>query len=141
MYPNRLRQGCIISSSLVLMLVTALLGAPSANACCANYEEYVEQCHANGGTPYPWDGNRPLRCEFPSGNSSDSSSSSSSPGLFSVIINNIANAKEQLRQQRLQAATAANERGIQACRRGDWASAVAEVFLKYSLDTHQTQHS
>ena len=127
MYGFRIRLRFVAKSSLGILAGAALFGVAAADDGGANnYEEYARQCRDSGGTPYPYDGNRPLRCEYSSGSSSDSSSDNSGPTWLGQIINNAANADERRQQDRLEAAHAANVLGLQAYNRRDWASALAQ---------------
>lgn len=116
----------IAKASLAVLVVAGVFGAPTVHAF-RNYSEYAAACRAEGGTPSP----SPARCEMPAARSGGS------PGDYSGAESAGRRARQWVdcklfgsgcpdqTDGRQDAGHAANEKGVQAYKKGDWATAIS----------------
>lgn len=113
----------IAKASLAVWVIAGVFGASTVHAY-RNYSEYAAACRAEGGTPSP----NPARCEMASarrGSSSGGGYTDPSGGLLGKLWDGIFNPGPSAAEKADQQARAANQRGVEAYKNGDWATAIA----------------
>lgn len=113
----------IAKASLAVLVVAGVFGAPTVHAF-RNYSEYAAACRAEGGTPSP----SPARCDRSSargGGSSGGGYTDPSGGLLGKLWDGIFKPGPSAAERADQQSRAANEKGVQAYKNGDWATAIS----------------
>ncbi|WP_332776320.1 tetratricopeptide repeat protein [Polaromonas sp.] len=114
----------IAKASLAVLVVAGVFGTPTVHAF-RNYSEYAAACRAEGGTPSP----SPARCDMPSARGGGSSGSGCPApcdgGLLGDLLRGIFKPGSSAAEQADQQSRAANEKGVQAYKKGDWAAAIS----------------